>query len=113
MHGLDVFRMVISPGSSHSFRVSVVRYDIAAVGKFMVANGALPRLLHDFPIEQFPHLCWRPEFAIPPGVVGIFDALNTKLKSAFFSGLLATAAEQRAVDRTEFIPTEFHGYAPV
>jgi hypothetical protein len=23
MHGLDVLRMVISPGSSHSFRVSV------------------------------------------------------------------------------------------
>ena len=35
MHGLDVFRMVISPGSSHSFRVSVVRYDVATVGKFL------------------------------------------------------------------------------
>ena len=51
MHGLDVLRMVISPGSSHSFRVSVVRYDVAAVGKFMVANGALPGLLDDFSVE--------------------------------------------------------------
>ena len=25
MHGLDVFRMVVSPSSSHSLRVSVVR----------------------------------------------------------------------------------------
>jgi hypothetical protein len=46
-------------------------------------------------------------------VVRIFDALNTKLKSAFFSRLLSTAAEQRAVDRAVFIPAEFHGYAPV
>ena len=51
MHGLDVLRMVISPGSSHSFRVFVVRHDVAAVGKFMVANGALPGLLDDFSVE--------------------------------------------------------------
>ena len=93
MDGLDVFRMVISAGSPHSFRVSVVRYDVATVGKFMVADRAFPVLLHDFSVEQLPHLGWRPEFAIPPGVVWIFDALNTKLKSAFFPRLLATAAE--------------------
>ena len=58
MHGLDIVRMVVSARASHSFWLSVVRYDVAAVGKFVVANGALPRLLHDFPIEQFPHLCW-------------------------------------------------------
>jgi hypothetical protein len=46
-------------------------------------------------------------------VVRIFDALNTKLKSAFLPRLLATAAEQRSVDRAVFIPTEFHGNAPV
>jgi hypothetical protein len=51
MHGLDIFRMVISAGSTHSFRVSVVRYDVAAVAKFMVANGALPSLLHDFSVQ--------------------------------------------------------------
>jgi len=45
-------------------------------------------------------------------MVWIFDALNTKLKSAFFPGLLAPAAEQRAVDRTIFVPTEFHGNTP-
>jgi hypothetical protein len=43
----------------------------------------------------------------------IFDALNTKLKSSFFTGLLTTAAEQRPVNWTVFIPTEFHGNAPV
>jgi hypothetical protein len=113
MHGLDVFRMVISPGSSHSFRVSVVRYGVAAVGKFMVANGTLPCLLHDFSVEQLPHLRSRPKFAIPSRMVRIFDAVDTQLKSAFFPRLLATAAEQRAVKRAIFIPTEFHGYAPM
>jgi hypothetical protein len=46
-------------------------------------------------------------------MVWIFDALNTKLKSAFFPRLLATAAEQRTMDWAVFIPTEFHGNAPV
>ena len=94
MHGLDVFRMVISPGSSHTFRVSMVRNDFAAVVKFMVANGTFPSLLDDLSVQQLPHLGWRTEFAISPGVMRIFDALNTKLKSAFFPSLLATAAEE-------------------
>jgi hypothetical protein len=105
--------MVVSPGSSHSFRLLVVRHDVATVGKFMVADCTFSVLLNDFSVEQLPHLCSRPEFAIPPWVVWIFDALNTKLKSAFFPRLLATAAEQRTVNRAEFIPTEFHGNAPV
>ena len=94
MHGLDVFRMVIASGSSHSFRVSVVRHDLATVVKFLVADGALPSLLDDFSIQQLPHLCWRTEFPISPRVVRIFDALNTKLKPAFFPRLLATAAKE-------------------
>jgi hypothetical protein len=45
-------------------------------------------------------------------MVRIFDALNTKLKSAFFPRLLATAAKPRPVNRAVFIPTEFHGISP-
>ena len=105
--------MVISPASSHTFRESMVRNDVATVGKFMVANGALSCLLHDFSVQQLPHLGWRPYLPISPGMVRIFDALNTKLKSAFFPRLLATAAEQRTMDWAVFIPTEFHGNAPV
>jgi hypothetical protein len=46
-------------------------------------------------------------------VVRIFDALDAKLKSAFFPRLLSTAAEQRSMEWAIFIPTEFHGNAPV
>ncbi len=113
MHGLDVFRMVISPGSSHSFGVSVIRYDVATVGKFLVTDRAPPFLHDDFSIQQLPHFGWRPKFPVSPRVVRIFDALNTKLKSAFLPRLLATAAEERSMDRTVFIPTEFHMNAPV
>ena len=76
--------MVVSPGSSHSFRVSVVRYDVATVGKFLVTDCALSFLLDDLSIQQLPHLCGRPKFAVSPRVVWIFDALNAKLKSALF-----------------------------
>ena len=58
MHGLDVVRMVVSAGASHSFWLSVVRHDVAAVGKFMVADGALPILLNDLSVQQLPHLGW-------------------------------------------------------
>jgi hypothetical protein len=58
MHGLNVFFMVIPPGSSHSFRLLVVRHDVATVGKFMVANGTLPGLLDDFSVQQLSHLGW-------------------------------------------------------
>ena len=64
MHGLDVFRVAISPGSSHPFRVPVVQYDVAVICKIFDAEGALPVLLDDLSVQQSPHLGWRPEFAI-------------------------------------------------
>ena len=39
-----------------AFLLSVVRYDVAAVGKFIVANSALPILLDDLSVQQLPHL---------------------------------------------------------
>jgi hypothetical protein len=42
----------------------------------------------------------------------IVDALNTQLYPAFFSSLLPAAAEQRAVDGTEFILSESHRISP-
>ena len=58
MHGLNVFFVVIPPGSSHPFGLDMVGHDVATIGKFMVANGALPILLYDFSIQQLPHLGW-------------------------------------------------------
>jgi hypothetical protein len=78
MDCLDIFRMIISPSSTHSFRVPVVRYDVAAVSKFLVTDCAFFVLLHDFAINQLSHLSWRPQFPVSSGVMRIFDSLNAK-----------------------------------
>lgn len=80
--------MVISPSSSYPFRVPVVRYDVAVICKFLEADCALPFLLDDYSVQQFPHLGWRPQFPVSPGM-GITYVLDTKLKSALFPSLLA------------------------
>jgi hypothetical protein len=90
---LNIVRVVISPGRSHAFGLPVVGDNIPAVGKRLFTDSAFPILLVDFPFQQFAHLCRRAEFAITPGVVRIFDALNGKLDSAFLPSLLPAAAE--------------------
>jgi len=113
MNRLDVLGMVISPGPSHPFGLDVIGHNLVVIREGLLADRTLPVLLNDFSVQQLPHLCRRPQFAISPEVVWIFDALNTKLKSAFFTHLLPTAAKARSMDRTVFIPTEFHRNAPV
>src|SRR5271165_2708227 len=112
MDCLDVFWVVISPSPSHAFGLDVVGHDLGTLREGCAADCTLTLLLGDLSVQQFPHLSWRTDFAISPRVVRIFDALNTKLKSAFFPRLLTTAAEQRAVKGTILIPTEFHGIPP-
>ena len=113
MDCLDIFRMVVSPSPSHAFGLDVVGYDLAVIREGNQADCTFPFLVGDLSVQQLPHLSRRAEFAVPPWMVRIIDALNAKLKSPLFPILLATAAEQRSMDRTIFIPTEFHGNAPV
>ncbi len=56
MDGLDIVRMIVSPGSSHSFGTFMIRYDVVVVGELFMANGAFPVLLDDLPVQQFSHL---------------------------------------------------------
>ncbi len=42
--------MIISPGSTHSFRILVVWDDVVVVREFFVADGAYPGLLSNFAI---------------------------------------------------------------
>ena len=94
MNRLDVLWMVVSPSPSHAFGLDVVGHDVATIRELPMADCTFPVPLDDFSVQQLPHLGWRSEFAISPGVMRIFDALNTKVKSAFFPRLLATAAEE-------------------
>jgi hypothetical protein len=70
--------MVVSPGSSHSLRVLVIRDDVVVVGELFMADGTYPLLLDNFSVQQFPHLRWRPELPISPWVLRIVNALNAK-----------------------------------
>lgn len=79
MRGLDVVRMVISPRSSHSFGISVVRHDVVVIRELVVADGADAALFGDFPLQEFPHFGGGPEFPIPPRMVWIINASNTRL----------------------------------
>jgi hypothetical protein len=56
MNGLDIVWMIVSLRSSHSFRVSVVRNDIAVFSELIVADRAFAVLLGDFSVQQLPHL---------------------------------------------------------
>jgi len=113
MYRLHIVGVVVSPRTSHPLGLDVIGHNLGVIREGCPADRTFPVLLDNFSIQQFSHLRWRAKFTIPPRVVRIFDALNTKLKSAPFPRLLATAAEQGTVDRAVFIPTEFHGYAPV
>jgi hypothetical protein len=63
--------MVIPPRPYHAFGVPVVWHDIVVVGKQFMADGALPVLLNNLPIQQFPHL--PPGTAVPGTPLGDAD----------------------------------------
>ncbi len=48
--------MVVSPRSSHSFRIPAVWHDVGVVGEFLVVDGALPVLLGNLAVQEVPHL---------------------------------------------------------
>jgi hypothetical protein len=104
--------MVVSPRPSHTFWVFVVRNNVAVFGELLVADGALSALLDNLPVQQLAHLGWRPEFPVSPWIVRIFDALHAEPQSSFHLSLLTAAAEQRAVDRTQFVLSKSHENSP-
>jgi hypothetical protein len=92
MRSLDIAGMIISPGSSHSFRINVVGYDVAVVRELALADCAYSVLFGNFPLRQFAHLGGRPQLPVSPWVVRVFDALHTPsllllcVRGRWFSG---------------------------
>lgn len=69
MYGLDVVRMIVTEGSSHSFRISMIGHDVAKVCELFVANCAYARLLADLTFKQLSHVCRLSDYAewtVPP-----------------------------------------------
>src|ERR1700751_579284 len=78
VHCLNVLRMVVSPRPAHPSRINVVGHDVVVVGERQLTDGTLPVLVGNFAVEQLPHLCFGAEFAVPPGVVRVFDPLHSE-----------------------------------
>lgn len=68
--------MVISPRSSHSSGISVVRNDVVVIRELLVADGAYSSLLPDLAVQQLPHLRRRSKVPISTRVVRILDPLH-------------------------------------
>ena len=109
MRCLDIVRVIISPSSAHSFWIPVVRHHIVIVCELFMADGALPVLLDNLPVEQFPHFSGGSEFSISPQMMRIINASDTRLQSARIGRLFPAAAGDRSVDWAVFIAMEFHG----
>ena len=54
---LDVVRVIVSPRSTHSFRILVVRDYVVVIREVLVADGAYSALLENLSVQKFPHLC--------------------------------------------------------
>jgi hypothetical protein len=89
-----------------------IRHDIAVVSEVFVADCTFSILVGDLSVQQLSHLRWRPEFPISPRVMRVFYTLHSEPQAAFSATLFTAAAEQRAMDRAQFIPAKFHGIPP-
>src|SRR5207302_7201997 len=106
---LDIVWMVVSPGSAHSFRISMVRNDVVVVGELFVADGAYSGLLPHLAVQQFSHLRRRSQFPVSSRVVRIFHSLDSETYQLRLGEYFASTARRRPVDRAHFVGTESHG----
>jgi hypothetical protein len=94
--------MVVSPRSSHSFRILVVRHDVVVIGELFVADCAYSVLLGGSPPRKFPHLLG----------IGVFDSpsdggnLQCGKSRAVPCGPLASARDR--MNGSVLILAEFH-----
>ena len=55
MRCLNIIWVVIRPRSSHPFGIPVIWNYIRVICELFVADGALPVLFDNLPIQRFPH----------------------------------------------------------
>ena len=109
MNSLDVFRVVVSPGSSHAAGMNVVGHHVTAVRELPITESAFAVLGNDLPVEELPHFAVGAEFPVSPGMMRIFNAPNAHLARPFLSrDCFSAAAEERTVNRAQLITAESH-----
>ena len=105
--------MIVSPRSSHSFWILVIRNDVVEVGELFVADRANPILLDNLPVEEFPHLGRRSQFPISTRMMRIFNSLNSQPDHPGCGYELPPTARRRSVNRTDLVGAQSPGGSPV
>jgi hypothetical protein len=96
--------MIVPPRSSHSTGIDVIRNDVVIVRELSFAESAHPVLSRDLSVHQHAHLGIRTDFPISAGVLRIVNAADAHLaRSPFPWYCLSSAAEERTMDRAEFV----------
>jgi hypothetical protein len=86
-------RMVVPPGSSHTFRILMVWNDVAVVSEVFVAESTFSALLRDLAIHQLTHFRWGSQFPITSRVMRIFNSLDSHADQfGFGENVFSTAA---------------------
>ena len=103
--------MIISERTAHSPGINMVGDDVVIIGELFKADGALPVLLDNLPLQKLTHLPWRSQLTISPWLMWVFNALHTGAYEPRWAlnGFSATA-KTRSVNWAVFIPAKPHGF---
>lgn len=111
VNGLDVFRMVVPPRSSHATGIDVVGDNVGVVGELFIADTAFAFLGHNLLVQQLSHFRIRAYLPITARMLEVVNATDSQLALTPFSrDRFPAAAELRTVNRAKLVSTEFHGF---
>lgn len=113
VNSLNVIRVIVSPGPSHSPRADVVRHDIAIICELCSTNATFTTLEDYLSIEQLPHFSVRAEFSVPSGMKWILDSTDTELSYCLrFRNLFPSATDTRTMDGADLVAAKSHDFPP-
>jgi hypothetical protein len=75
---LNVIGMVVSPCSSHTTGVDIVRHDIAVIAELLLAAGADAILRCNLSVRELPHFSVRTDLPRSARVLRIINAADTQ-----------------------------------
>ena len=103
--------MIVSPCSSHSAGIDVVRNGVVIVRKLSCAESAHAALGRNLSVHQLPHLGVGTDFPISTSMLRIIDATDANLAgSSFLRDGFSSAASNRTVNWAKLISAESHKF---
>jgi hypothetical protein len=108
---LDIVWMIVSPRSSHAAGMDVVGDNVGIICELYIAESTLAVLGHNLLVHQLSYFRVRANLSITAWVMGIVYPADSQLALAsFYRDHFPPAAELRAVNWTQLITAESHGF---